>query len=115
MSRNEGDQGSYRKAVHYSSDRQALTIYNQTQAIILAAKCELSSYRIQYREAPHVIVLGEMPPSRVDEALVNVLKEGIPTELPADVWRFLIERRIQANKTAPWLERHFRGGPHGSD
>lgn len=104
----ESEQSEYKKAVRYSSDHDALTVYNRTQAIIFAADCDLSSYRIRYQEIPHVIVLGETPPPRVDQALVTALKDGIPTDLPDDVWRFLIGRRVRANRIGPWVERHFR-------
>ena len=71
---------------------------------------DLSTFRVQINRVWHVAVLGETPPEDLDQRLSAILSAGEPTTLPDELLGLLMERRRQATKLAPWVERHHRPG-----
>lgn len=104
----EPEQEPYLRAARYQSDSAALAAYTRVQELIFSAQCDLSSFRIRYRDVPHVVVLGRNPEPEVDTNLVRILDSGEPTALPVDVVGALLQRRQRAGRLGPWVERHYR-------
>ena len=100
----------YLRAARYSSDPPALDAYTQAQALLFSANCDLSAYRIRFKDVAHVVVVGATPPEQVDTLLVGILQNGEPASLPPDVIMTLNQRRQAARRLGPWVEGHYRPG-----
>ena len=100
----------YYQAARFSSEQVAGKAYFLAQRLIYQADCDLSSYRFQLQSIYHVAVLGEQPPDELHHRLANILSGGDIVSLPAEIIKVLQERRAQATKVSPWLERHYRPG-----
>jgi hypothetical protein len=68
----------YVKAARYNADAAAYAAYSQAQEILFSADCDLSAYRIRYKDVPHVVVLGSSPSTEVDEKITGILARGEP-------------------------------------
>ena len=108
--RENEEEGSYIRAARYTSDELALSAYNEAQIILFAADCDLSAYRLRYRDVPHVVLIGSSPPSDIDAKLAQVLANGLQAELPPEICSTLMRRRRQARQLGPWVEGHYRPG-----
>jgi len=110
--RRESEQSEpYLRAARYSSDQNALSAYTKIQARLFGSDWDLSAYRVKYADVPHVVVLGASPPPQADQEITAMLAAGSPATLPADVITYLIQRRAQAQRIGPWVERHWRPIP----
>jgi hypothetical protein len=101
----------YYHAARFRYENQARRAYFQAQDMLFhAPESELSAYRFQLERIWHVAVLGEPPPEDMEKKLQAALARGEPTELPPDILKLLAERREQATRQGPWVERHYRPG-----
>ncbi len=100
----------YVRASRYVADEPALAAYAQAQDVLFSTECDLSAYRIRYKEVPHVVVLGSLPTPEIDGQLTKILEVGEPANLPQNVVITLAQRRIQAKRIGPWVEGHYRPG-----
>ncbi len=101
----------YQRASRFSGERPAGRAYTDAQQVLYEApESDLSVYRLQLNRLWHVAALGVVPPAPVLQAIEGILATGEPTELPQEVWQALAERRAQAIRRGPWMERHQRPG-----
>jgi hypothetical protein len=102
----------YQRASRFAGERPAGRAYVAAQQLIYEAPqpTDVSVYRLQFNRLWCVAALGLLPPAPVLQALEAILATGQPTELPAEVWQALAERRAQATRRASWVERHHRPG-----
>ncbi len=103
-------QSPYVRAARYVADAPALAAYTQAQEAIYSSDCDLSAYRIRFRDNPYVVVLGFTPPEEVESRIDDVLKDGEVARLPRDVISTLTQRRAEARRLGPWVEGHYRPG-----
>lgn len=97
----------YHKTARFAGERPAGRVYDRLQEMIYTAPaCDLSVFRLQLNRIFHVTVLGETPPAELDRRITRLLASGDPAALPAEVFAALAERRRQATRIAPWVERH---------
>ena len=106
-------ESSYVRASQYVADAPALAAYSQAQELIFSNECDLSAYRIRFKNIPHAVVLGGVPPLEIDNCLAQILGAGEPATLPQDIIKTLDERRRQARRLGPWVEGHYRPGIQG--
>ena len=100
----------YYQASRFPGEQSAGWAYKRAQDAIFQTECDLSVYRLRIKDVYHVVALGQTPPSTVDLRLRTILSAGTPAEIPPETLSYLIERRIQSARQAPWVERHFRPG-----
>jgi len=103
----------YARAARFGGERLAGRAYVQVQHLVHDADCDLSVYRFQLQGGFHVAVLGAPPPAELGRQVEALLALGQPVPLPPDLVRFLLERRAQATRIGPWVERHWRPGRPG--
>lgn len=108
--RHEEDPVSYQRAARFGEDRLAARVYSRAQDAIHDTPCDLSVYRLLIDRVSHVAVVGTPPPAELDQELAMILAPGEPANLPAQVLALLSERRRQAGRLGPWVERHHRPG-----
>lgn len=106
--RRETQSSAYAVAAKFENQFDAGRVYRSVQESIFDAKCDLSVYRLQLDSVWHVAALGERPPSDVDREVRDELAKGKLTRLPDVVMAALWERRAQATRIGPWVERHYR-------
>lgn len=107
----EHDPLPYQRASRFAGEHPAGVAYTAAQQVIYEAPdTDLSVYRLQLNRLWHVVALGVVPPAPVLTAIERILDTGEPADLPSDVWQLLWERRAQAAKQAPWVQRHYRPG-----
>jgi hypothetical protein len=75
-----------------------------------APDSDLSVYRLQLNRLWYVAALGLVPPAPVLQAIEQILDRGEPADLPVEVWDALHDRRRQATRLGPWVQRHHRPG-----
>jgi hypothetical protein len=103
----------YYKAARFNGEQIAGKAYFQAQdAIFNDPGCDLSVYRFQLNRIYHLAVLGESPSAELAQKLQEILSTGEPVPLPDNILQILSERRNQAIKKGPWVERHYRPGQH---
>jgi hypothetical protein len=103
---------SYLHAARFGGERPAGRAYVRAQEAIRTTECDLSTFRLRLNQVWHVAVLGQAPPETLDRSLRRILAWGEPTTLPDDILQQLWERRAQAIKLGPWLERHEQPPEH---
>jgi hypothetical protein len=109
--RQEQEQIPYFKAARFKSERPAKKAYFRAQDILFKTPdCDISAYRFLIKQIWHVALPGDPPPEDLEKKLQSILARGEATSLPPDVLKLLTERRNQATKQAPWVERHYRPG-----
>ncbi len=109
-----GELPPYRQAARFAGEQPAGRAFHALQAAIFAdATNDLSVYRLGISDRWYVAVLGLPPPPQLTDQLSALLARGESVELPPELWQALAERRRQAIRQAPWVERHFRP-PGGS-
>ena len=101
---------AYYQAARYADEEQAGAAYFQAQEVLFTTKSDMSAYRFQLEQAVYVAVLGDTPSAEFDQTLQAILASGEPATLPAAILIALNQRRIQARRLAPWVERHYRPG-----
>jgi hypothetical protein len=107
----EPEPARYQRAARFAGERPAGTAYAAAQQVIYEGPpTDLSVFRLQFQRLWHVATLGLLPPAPVLQAIEQILDTGAPAELPAEVWQALEQRRTQATRQAPWVEKHFRPG-----
>ena len=98
-------------AARFRTPKRARAIYTQVeQTLYHGEPSDISAYNIVLDAVPHVVVLGEQPPMRLQEQLMRLLESGQISELPADVVATLRRRREQERGTGRWVEGHYRPG-----
>ena len=102
----------YHRAARFAGEQPAGRAYTQAQRVIYEAPqpVDVSVFRLQLNRLWHVAALGLVPPAPVLQALETILATGEPAERPAEVWQTLRQRRAQAARQGPWVERHHRPG-----
>ena len=100
----------YCQAAWYADEPGSSEAYFQAQEALFVTNFELSAYRFQLDQVWHVAVLGDSPPAELDQTVQGILARGEPATLPAHILMALNQRRIQARKLGPWVERHYRPG-----
>lgn len=101
----------YYLAARFPGERLAGRAYFQAQELIFnTPDSDLSVFRIQLNQIYHVAVLGIPPPQELEQKLRSILSTGDSTSLPADILKVLLQRRAQATRQGPWVEKHFRPG-----
>lgn len=108
--REQQPQSPYIRAARFGADAHALSAYSQAQTTIFASECDLSAYRIRFKDVPHVVVLGSPPTPDIDQKLTEILKTGDAASLPTDIISTLTQRRAEARRMGPWVEGHYRPG-----
>jgi hypothetical protein len=101
----------YYQAARFSGERPAGRAYARAQGLIYQEPCDLSAFRFLLERSWHVAILGDPPPATLDRSLRRILGWGESTTLPDDILQQLWERRAQAIKLGPWVERHVRSVP----
>ncbi len=102
----------YHKTARFAGERPAGRVYDRLQELVYTTPtCDLSVFRLQLNRVFHVTVLGQPPPDDLDRRIMQLLARGEPTMLPPAVLAALVERRRQATRIAPWVERHVRPVP----
>ena len=111
-SRREHEPIPYQRAARFAGEQPAGVAYFQAQEAVYAAvgAVDVSVYRFQLDRIYHVAVLGQPPPPELDATLAGILAAGEPATLPPQVLQQLAERRRQASRQAPWVQRHHRPG-----
>ena len=101
----------YYKAARFKAEQIAGEAYFQAQAAIFdTPECDLSVYRFHIKRIYHLAVLGDHPSEDLEQKLQEILSTGEPVSLPPNILKLLAERRSQAIKKGPWVERHYRPG-----
>ena len=102
----------YLRAVRFASEQLAGQVYVQVQdAIFTGPPNDVSAYRFHQGSGVwYVAVLGNPPPSELDERISALLAPGEPVTLPAEVVATLTARRAQMRTLGPWAEGHHRPG-----
>ena len=102
----------YQRTARFADEPSAGRAYFAAQRVIYEAPqpLDVSVFRLQVNRLWHVAALGLVPPAPVLQAIEEILATGEPTELPQEVWQALAERRAQAIRRGPWMERHQRPG-----
>src|SRR5689334_21084054 len=100
----------YLKAASFETESDSLHAYSLAQSLIFRNDSDLSTYRLRYKDVPHVVVLGLQPPADIDATLDAILAGGAASNLPTDVIQTLAERRVRAQRLGPWVEGHYRPG-----
>jgi hypothetical protein len=99
---------SYQRIARFAGEKPAGRAYTQAQHSIFTAEgCDLSVFRLLLGRDWHVAVLGDLPPQELSQQLDRILSRGVPATLPAEVMQALAERRAEATKLGPWVERHL--------
>ena len=107
----EHEPAPYHRVSHFAGEQPAGHAYFAAQrAIFEGPPNDLSTYRFQLDRVYHVAVLGQPPPPELDATLAAILAAGEPATLPTPVLRQLAERRAEATKHGPWVQRHYRPG-----
>lgn len=106
--RNQTALTSGRLVTSRTNRRWQLTL--KPRDVLFSTECDLSAYRIRYKEVPHVVVLGSLPTPEIDGQLTKILEVGEPANLPQNIVITLAQRRIQAKRIGPWVEGHYRPG-----
>ena len=108
----EHDPVPYQRAARFAGEQPAGQAYFAAQRVIYEAPqpLDVSVFRLQLNQIWHVAALGLVPPAPVLQAIEDILATGEPAELPQEVWQALAERRAQAIRRGPWMERHQRPG-----
>ena len=113
----ERGEGPYYRAAQFAAERAARRAYERLQDTIFRADCDLSAFRCQDRRARtvahYVAVVGNRPPEALDTTIGALLAAGEPTALTPATLAFLLQRRAQAQRVGPWVERHYR--PKGGE
>ncbi len=100
----------YLAAVRFEQEAVARKTFFKAQDIVFKGDCELSVYRFQLRGVYHVAVIGEPPPSELQDQLKSILSSGVEADLPEQLKAYLFQRRVQAKRVGPWVEGHYRPG-----
>ena len=112
MASREQQQPEYLKVASFSGEKPAGRAYRQAEELLYRRPdCDLSAFRFHLSRVWHVAVLGDQPPEDIDQQLQRILSRGQPASLPAEVLWQLLERRSQATRIAPWVEKHSRPLP----
>jgi len=102
----------YARAARFAGEPAAGRAYAAAQALIYqATDCDLSVFRFQLSRVWHVAALGQTPPADLAGHLEALLAAGEPVTLPPELLRIFAQRRAQATRQAPWVERHRRPLP----
>lgn len=102
---------SYYRAARFAAIADAGPVYAQIEAVIRTEVCDVSAFRFERTGAAYVAVLGAPPPSDLDQQVADLLATGDPVTLPPTWLAFLVQRRAQARRLGPWVERHVRPVP----
>lgn len=112
--RNQGKENEpipYYQAARFADEKPAGRAYFQAQETLFRnPDCDLSVFRVQLNRISHVVLLGDLPEPELEQKLLQILSSGEPASLPLDILKVLQERRVQAIKRGPWVERHYRPG-----
>ncbi len=105
----------YQRANRFPGERPAGRAYTAAEQVLYEApESDVSVFRLQVNQLWYVAALGVVPPAPVLHAIERILDTGESAELPTDVWQALHERRAQATRLGPWVERHRRPKPPGT-
>ncbi len=97
----------YQRASRFVGEHPAGQAYAAAQQVLYEApESGLSVFRLQLNRLWYVAALGLVPPVPVLTAIERILDTGEPADLPPPVWDMLRERRRQASRLGPWVERH---------
>jgi len=108
----ESESLPYALAVRFPAEQPAGQAYTAAQeALYHAETADVSVFRFQLNRVWHVAALGVLPPPELAQQLAAILTEGEPVSLPTELWQLLRQRRQQAIRQAPWVERHVRPEP----
>ncbi len=112
MARPEQDPAPYQRTSRFPGEHSAGQAYAEAQQVLYEApESDLSVFRLQLNRLWYVAALGLVPPAPVLTAIERILDTGEPADLPPPVWDTLRERRRQARRLGPWVERHRRPEP----
>jgi hypothetical protein len=108
----EAERPPYLQAARFGDEPVSRRVYNRAQEALYATpESGVSVYRLQLNRVWHVAALGELPPAELADQLDAIFAAGEPAELPGEVITFLMQRRAQATRIGPWVERHERLWP----
>jgi len=95
----------------FRTPKRAQMIYMRVERTLYQGDpSDLSAYNVIFDGIPHVVVLGEDPPARLQEQLTHLLAAGQIADLPVDVVATLRRRREQEHGKGRWAEGHYRPG-----
>jgi hypothetical protein len=105
----------YYQAARYPTKTAAGKAYTSIEQIIFDEDCDLSAYRYLVKDEKkwYVVVIGQEPNPQLHERLKTILitlARGEPVTLDDDTITFLLQRRLEQSKQAPWVERHYFDG-----
>ena len=98
-------------AARFRTPKRAQAIYRQIErALYHGEPSDISVYNLILDNVPHVVVLGERPPTQMQEQVTRLLESGQVTDVPADVVATLRRRREQERGRGRWVAGHYRPG-----
>jgi hypothetical protein len=103
----------YYRAARFRSHAVAGAAYQRAQDLLFASQCDLSTYRFILDGVSHVAVIGNPPPTDLEQQLQTILAAGSAgeaTALPLEILARLARRRSQATQIGPWVEGHYDPG-----
>lgn len=114
----EQEKPAYFLTAQFQDEAVAEAAYLDAQKVIYDdEKCNLSVFR--FLNVPdgswYVVALGEVPSPLTQENLQAKLKEGREAELPPEIVRGLVQRRLEQIKLGSWVERHYRPAENRSN
>jgi hypothetical protein len=107
----EQEPSEYLRVARFAAESVAGAAYVDAQEAIYGfyEETELSAYRFTLPERGwHVAIYGLPPAQELADQLDGILAAGERTTLPDRIVRVLRDRREEATRTAPWIERHYR-------
>ena len=101
----------YYLAAAFLDERRAGRAYNRAAELLFATDgCDLSAYRFYVGPMWYVAIIGDPPTDALEQQLRRVLTYGRLTPLPPEFIEALAQRRAEATKLGPWVERHYGPG-----
>lgn len=93
-------------AYRYTDMEVAGEAYQRARDIVFSEDIDASAYRVQINGIPHVVVLGDGPPSpELRRRFETACEGGETVELPADVHAELVRRRLEGRIPGAFWER----------
>jgi hypothetical protein len=111
--KHEREPDEYLRVFRFSGESLAGAAYVEAQDAIYGSfdENDLSVYRFRLNEVWHVAVYGLPPPEELRQQLESILARGKVASLPNRIVTILRDRREEATRMGPWIERH--NGPGG--
>jgi hypothetical protein len=108
----EAETPPYLRTARFPTEPQSNRAYTRAQrALYQAPTSDVSVFRLRLNSDWHLAALGASPPPNLADQFDAIFAAGEPATLPPEVVAMLMQRRAQATRIAPWVERHVRPVP----